>query len=462
MSWPLSLMKKFWPRKRPALKGPVKTIRFVVIDLPESETTNHFGFIGSTGSGKSTALTCLLESGIADIGTGVDKRAIVYDAKQDALPLLHAICPKAEILTTNPFDSRSVAWDLAKDIRESRVSIETAFTFIPSDNGETQVFFPNAARHLMHGIMLAFTIAGYDWTLADVLRALAKPNRVKAILKRHPATRDILGKYFFDARLLANIFSTIASKLLPLEPVAAAWEHAHRKVSLKEWSESEMILVLGNSEIGRTAIDAINRCMFKRGSDLTLNSSESFTRRNWFVIDELSEAGRLDGIVSLAKKGRSKGAVLCICIQGLQGLRDSRLYGPHLSEELLAQIGNRFLGRIECPETSEFCSRHIGDQEIKQYTTSKTWSKDGRSTTRAQQFVTRRAVLPPELMSIRPCSRDNGLTTILVTRVAGCFKAHIPGDELFSRQLTKPDPNVPAFMPRDPADQLLRRCRARN
>ena len=85
-----------------------------------------------------------------------------------------------------------------------------------------------------------------------------------------------------------------------------------------------MILILGNSEVSRTPMQILNRCMFKRACDITLDEKDSRDRRNWFAIDELSDAGRLDGLVSLAKKGRSKGACLAVALQSVAGLQASQ------------------------------------------------------------------------------------------------------------------------------------------
>ncbi len=425
--------------------------------IPESELVNHVMAIGATGSGKTLNLRLLAQSVLPSIriGAGNDARAMYYDAKQDALPLLHAICPRAPIRTTNPFDARGVAWDLAADIREPRVAVEIVFTLIPREH-ESQPFFSDASRHLLYGVIVSFMLSGYEWSFADLLRAVSSARHLKAILKRHSQTRDSARRYFGDKRLLSNIMSTLATKLLAFEPIAAAWEDAKEKVSLQQWAEEESILVLGNSEISRTAIDAINRCMFKRASDITLGQTESFSRRNWFFLDELSEAGRLDGLVSLLKKGRSKGACVAVAMQSVSGLRDAKLYGPHFTDEILGQIGNKFFGRLECPETAEYASRLFGDQEIDQITTSHTSSNQGNSTTRNHQVVTRRAVLPAEFMAIEPCTRENGLTGFYMSRHGGCYTSNLPADELFDHALIPPDPNVPEFIERRVEAQYLR------
>lgn len=425
------------------------------LELNDAESTGHFLGVGSPGSGKSIMLRLLMQSVLPHVGTGRDMRALIYDAKQDILPVLHAYCDPGRVKTLNPFDERGFAWDLQRDIREPRVAIEIAFTLIPREH-ESQPFFSDAARHLVYGVILSFLLSGHEWTFADLLRGVSNPLRLKRILKAHPETRDIVSRYFYDRRLLSNIMSTLATKMLPFEPIAGAWESAHERISLEDWTRSEEILVLGNSEISRTAINAVNRCLFKRASDLTLHQSESFTRRSWFIIDEASEAGRLDGFVSLLKKGRSKGACVAISFQSVSGFRDPSMYGPHFTDEILGQIANRFFGRIECPETAEWASRLLGDQEIEKCSTSSTSGPEGGSYTITRQDAIVRAVLPSEFMSLTPCNPSNGLSGYFLVRSIGCYGATFPGDEVFEQWLLPADKSVPEFKPRDVMAQLIR------
>jgi hypothetical protein len=243
--------------------------------------------------------------------------------------------------------------------------------------------------------------------------------------------------------------------MLPFEPLAACWESAEERVSLEDWVRNEFVLVLGNSETSRHAIDAINRCIFKRACDLLLNQSESQTRRSWIFLDELSEAGKLDGLVSVAKKGRSKGVCICLAFQSIAGLRDRRLYGRQLTAEILGQIGHRCIGRLECPETAEWASQLIGDQEIRQVTVNNTYGRE-HSVSHNEQFVTRRALLPSQFMSLTPCDQLNGLTAFYLSRVAGAFWANLPGEELFEHDLLPRADGVVDYDPRPIETQYLR------
>jgi len=445
---------------RPADQKQLDHLLWGRAEIPTFEP-GHFAAIGATGSGKSTLLRIFLQSVLPSIGVVADHRALIYDAKQDALPALEAIAPQAKILTSHPFDARGARWDMAADIQEATVAIEFAFTLIPTE-GDAQPFFVNAARHLMYGVIVSFILTGEAWTFGTLVRALKHPQRIRSILRRHPQTREIVAQYFYDERLLMNIMSTLATKMLPFEPIAAAWDAAIESFSLRDWVTNDWILVLGNYETGRTAIDAINRCIFKRACDLTLNLPNSNDRRSWFIVDELSEAsggggvgGGLPGIVSLAKKGRSRGAVLAIAFQSISGLRDPKVYGQFFTDEILGQISNRFFGRIECVATAEWASSLFGDEESDRESVTQSYGPGGASQSVSRQAAARRLVLPSELMSIEACSRENGLSGYYIVRSEWASFHKIPREELFGGQLIPPRADVPEFVPRPASDQFL-------
>ncbi len=245
---------------------------------------------------------------------------LIFDPKRDVIPLLKGIAPDSDIIITHPFDKRGAAWDISADCNEPRVAIELAFTLIPS-YPESQPFFSDASRHLLAGVLISYMWRKLPFSFADVLRALSSARLMRRVLLACPHTRQLVGSYFYDKKLVGNILSTIATRLLAFQPIAACWETATEKFSISEWITSERILVLGSSEISANTFLALNSALFKRACDVTLDQNDSKTKRSWFVIDEVSDAGKLPGLGSLAKKGRSKGASIVLAFQSIEGLR---------------------------------------------------------------------------------------------------------------------------------------------
>lgn len=444
------------PLHRLAEYDPKNTDQFNWVSLPvgDDEAQAHFMAVGTIGSGKTIVLRLLMQSVLPDIGSGRGLRAIVYDAKQDALPVLSAIASPELIFTLNPFDDRGVAWDLAKDITEPRVALELAFTLVPKTN-EQNPFFPDASRDIIYGIVLSFILSGHPWSLADVIRAASNPKTARRVLKRHKESAQSMKTYFSSKKVCLDIFSTIATKLLDFCPMAGCWEAAKRRISLTEFFNSDMILVLGNCEESKKSLEAINRLFFKRATEMQLAKPEYTPDRTWYFLDELTEAGKLEGLVPLMKKGRSKGARVAIAFQTISGLRDPSNYGQCMTDEIVGQVGCRFFGRIECPETAEFASKTIGEQEFIQRSNSFTTGQHGSTTTSYQNIITR-TVLPSEFLSMPSCSEENGLIGVVTLRNIGCTFIGIHPVDLFEHMLIPPDPDVPDFVLRDVSHQYMR------
>ena len=126
-----------------------------------------------------------------------------------------------------------------------------------------------------------------------------------------------------------------------------------------------------------------------------------------------------------------------------------------MTDDILGQIGNRFFGRIECPETAEYASRIIGDQEVRQISRTETKSQQGGSSTTNWTPTVRRAVLPSEFMAIPACGMENGLTGLFTTRSSLPTWDFIDPTTLFGKLLIPPAGDVPDFVPRDPYFQFV-------
>ena len=425
--------------------------RFGKILLPTKETAQHFLFVGTTGSGKTTIIRLLMQDALQDIDEGTNARAMFNNPKGDMLPLIKSMAPHVRVVAMDPFDQRGAAWDVAKDIDDSAKAVQFAHTLI-GERQESQPFFSDAARHLVRGVMQSFIYRDIDWSIADVVRATTRSAvDLENILLATEVTAYLVPLYFSDKKLLANIIATVTSRFADLEPVVAAWEMARTKVSLRDWAEQEFVIVLGNDETSRTAMDRLNQAMIKTVGDILLNQSESEERTTWIVLDELSDLGKLD-LVSVAKKGRSKGCRVCIAFQSVAGLRNPENYGEFGAAELLGQFSNRFFGRLECPDTAKWASEILGDQDYLYRLQNSTVTSIGSS----EQLTSRPVFLPSQFLGMPPCTKEDGLTGIYLTRVTDPYMTTIDGVELFEEDLIPPDPRVPDRVCRPREAQLLR------
>ena len=359
------------------------------------------------------------------IGTGVrspseyagNHRALVYDPKRESIPLVYGMARAAEISILNPFDSRTLAWDLAADVTAPNEANAVASVLIPEDEGASQRYFSDAARSLVASVMTAFALGvkSRDWTLRDVILALRDPNRLKAVVALHRATEDKAQPYLADSRVLPSVLSTVATKMDQFDVVAAFWARATaagRKFSIRRWLGGRGVVVLGASPANRANVDPINRAFFKRLSDILLEQQDKAESYTWVLLDELREAGYLYGLRSLMSQGRSKGVCVALGFQDIEGLECA--YPDGEAGEILGQCSHGAFLRTNSHKSAEWVQSHFAESEFHEteYTEGSSTGREG--TTSSVSTTVKRArytdVLAAEVLGLPRTSVANGLS----------------------------------------------------
>jgi hypothetical protein len=422
--------------------------------LPSWAAVMHFLVLGTTGSGKTLTLRLLMQSVLKSILPGSDRRALVYDAKGDILSILHGMGLSCPIKTLNPFDRRCVAWDIAKDCTSPATALEIATILIPQEEGQNR-FFSDAARHLIYGVLVAFIkTAPNRFTFRDVVLAVQSEKALRALLSRCPETQHLVKRYLDgNAREWSSILSSIATRMAPFEIIAAAWSRAEESVSLQDWVRGSYILVLGNDESIRAALDAINQVIFKRISELLLALPDSDTRRSWLFYDEAGEAGELNGLSRVSTNGRSKGVCLVLGLQDVEGFRD--VYGEEIANSILGQCSHMAILRVKSDGTARWASQSVGELERYEYHDSYTKGDHGGSKTTTEQLVKREAVLPSEFMCLPATNPENGLSGFYLSPEIGAYRTVLSG-EFLAESLLLRNMQVPDVVPRPVEDQYLK------
>ena len=435
--------------------------------LPSACATTHFLAVGTTGAGKTLLLNRLMASVLPTLGRlrpdgcPFDRRALIYDAKGDVLSTLHDLA-SCRVVTLHPFEARGAAWDLARDITTPAAALQAAALLIPPERGGAgNPFFTLAAQSLLRGVLLSFLqTVGSDWTFRDVVLALRFETRLRQVLEKIVEGRAILDQFFQTGDTLQGVRATLATHLAPYEVIAAAWACASEKVSLSEWMAGEFVLVLGNDEATRTALDAINRVLFQRLSELVLAGEESQSRQTWIFLDEVREAGRLEGLSRLMTKGRSKGACVVLGFQAIEGMRE--VYGPNVAAEIVGLCNNKAILRLESPLSAQWASELFAKTELIERRRSRSSSRSekgvipvfGRSRSWSEQRVTTDAVMASEIMTLPPTGPAVGLHGFFITRSRGAYRAAIPWKQLNLSSRSAPPKSD--FIARPHSSQYLR------
>lgn len=400
--------------------------------IPESDATQHFLSVGTTGSGKSLVQRMLMQGVLPQLRPGSDRRAVILDAKNDMPAYLRQIGVTCPVYSLNPFESRAsfpaaVGWDVAADITCPARALNFAGALIPSQRGDNNRYFTDAARLVVAGMTESFIRhSPGDWSFADLVHATMSMNRIREVLSRDSAGSEVLSGFLGDERTGYQVFTTIASRMAYFKPVAALWQRNQRMLSLRSFLSDESILLLGSDSTTKIALDAVNEIVFRILVEEIDSLSDSADRRIWVWVDEARLSGPLlrgEMLPYLAVKGRSKGACLVLSFQDMEGFREAA--GPRIANEIVAQCSHKALLRLESEESAAWASRLIGQYEAIEMVHSRP-TLTGRGGSRTEQLRKQETVLPSEFYTIPPTSRDHGLTGYFLSPSFGAVRDQIP------------------------------------
>ena len=348
--------------------------------LPEDTGQTHFMVVGATGSGKTLTFKMMMSSLIPEFfqekNVLLDRRVVVFDEKQDIYSFLIKIgINSRDIIILNPFDNRCYAWNMAEDITGPDTALQVATIFIPEENNSNNRYFSDAARAILTGVIRVFirarqnkirqNIKDCDWLLSDVLAVMRNPNIIRHVLSHTEEGRELISLHLQEGKTANDILSTAGAYLAPFEVVGALWKQAKHKIGLRDFLKKKAILILGNNQEARAPIEAINRIIFQRLTQLVLaqpenpRDNEQDKRRIWFFLDELRKLGKLPGLDDLMNNGRSKGACVVIGFQDIQGLRS--VYGQEVADEITSMCSSFMVLRLAGTVTPKWAAELFGE-----------------------------------------------------------------------------------------------------
>lgn len=390
--------------------------------LPESAATQHFLVVGTTGSGKSIVQRLLMKDVLTGVQPGSDQRVLIFDAKNDTADFLKHIGCNCAVYSLNPFGKQAplvtpVCWDIAADINCSARALNLAASLIPNEKGGNNQYFTDAARQVLSAVVESLIRHSPGaWTFSDFVHLTLSLERVRESLNRDQLGRETLANFFGDERTGYQVFTTIVSRMSYYRPVAELWKRSETRLSLRQWLDSDSILLLGTNATVETALSAVNEVMFRVLVEEVDLQPDSFSRRTWFWIDEARLSGPLlrnKMLPYLAVKGRSRGACLVLAFQDVDGFREAA--GTRIANEIIAQCSHKALLRMESDESAYWASRVIGQYETLDIMQSAQRGLLRSNASQSEQAVKRDTVLPSEFYLIPATNKQNGLTGYFVS-----------------------------------------------
>jgi type IV secretory pathway TraG/TraD family ATPase VirD4 len=378
-------------RSNPALLTLAGTV------IAEADETKHFKLIGTTGTGKSTAIRELL-------GAALERgdRAVFADPDGGYLGRFYSRYRGDVVL--NPFESNSVKWDLFAELRNSYDVEQLAAGLIPATEDSSASEWRGYARTFLCAVVRR-CLGGGQRNVAELWRLLtmASMEELRPIVAGTPA------QPFLDpdnARMFGSIRSVTGSAIAALEYIQA---QRAAPFSVREWVRARAVpgaLFIPYKAGQIAALRSIIATWMRLAIFEAMSQPEGRDQRLWFVVDELDALGQIDGLKDALARLRKFGGR---CVLGFQSIAQvSCTYGQSAAQTVVENCGNTLILRCSASEnggTSQFASRLIGDREILRRQVSRGSDREAalsirggrRSRSITEQHATEPAVMPSEL-----------------------------------------------------------------
>lgn len=369
--------------------------------VPSQDETKHFKLIGTTGTGKSTAIQEILSKALTR-----GDRAVIADPDGGYLQRFHR--PERGDVVLNPFDARSLKWDLFAEIKSPYDVEQLARSLIPDHEGQDRSWRGYARTFFTSVTQQAHEAGIKDTNELYRLLVVADVDELRELVRGTPA------QPFLDednSRMFDSIRSVTSSAVSALQYVG---KQTAQGFSIREWVAEKTPGVLfmpykaGQIAALRSTISAWMRLAIfeamdqdeqrhdRAGGGPAGGSSDCL----WFVVDELDALGQIDGLKDALARLRKFGGR---CVLGFQSIAQvSSTYGPGDAHTIVENCGNTLILRCSASEgggTARFASQLIGDREVKHTTVSKSrrTTELFGSVTHSEHLKVEPAVLPSQV-----------------------------------------------------------------
>lgn len=389
------IAKRSRPRRRWGDRSVGRPLAMAGVEIPFSDESKHFKLIGTTGTGKSSAIRDLLGAALAR-----GDRAVFADPDGGYCRRFFDRYRGDVIL--NPFEPRSVKWDLFAEIRTSYDVDQLASGLIPTSDDASASEWRGYARTLLCAIVRRCHAERRNRDQIWRLLAVASSDELRPLVAGTPA------QSFLDpenARMFGSIRAVAVSAM-------AAFEHVNSQraapFSVRSWvrERSGGVLFLPYTAVQIAALKSMIATWMRLAIFEAMSGVENRDQRLWFVVDELDALGAIDGLKDALARLRKFGGR---CVLGFQSVAQvSGTYGASHAQTVIENCGTTLILRCSGSEnggTSQFASRLIGEREVTRRQLSRGSDRESsfsmrgprRSRNMSEQRVTEAAVMPSEI-----------------------------------------------------------------
>ena len=383
---------------RKALKPRRKAAQGVAIHplirISEEQECRHIMLLGGSGSGKTSVLWPVINQAVAR-----GDRCLIFSFKgdfqqKDAFPF--------SLLA--PWDSRSVRWQLGRDIDTWQKAQSLSKTLCP-DPEKGEKIWAQGAQGLLTAVIASVQRAHKDgaWGFHELAKAcsLALSDYdflLKTVMEESPLAKAFLmGK---DSKTTASYLAQMASGLSDVVNLGVADSSSKGK----PWSVTDWLAgrTPGAAILGYLpAVEGLSKAYCSTIIEqivtqiLTFDDCNPDERRIWLFLDEVPQAGKVPSITSALEAARSKGCRVVLGMQGVAQLEEHG-YSKNTMDIWAGQCGIKIVSNLSTPRDQKWASDLLGERDILRYQRTITNSNTSGSNSGVYQPVREHLMMPGE------------------------------------------------------------------
>ncbi len=357
---------------------------------PWRREQSHTMLVGTTGTGKTVALTELL-SEIRQRGG----RAVIFDLTGVFIETFYNA--DTDIIL-NPLDARCPSWSVFNDCTTRAEFHAAADSLVPHDGGGSEQFWVLAARTMFVEtcVKLAEEGRGSNQALADELMNadLSDLHKLLEDTMAGPITTPSAAKMAESVRAVFNV-NAKALQMLPSDG---------EPFSIRHWVRAEdnrgSLLFLSARYVDMSVLSQMLTLWLDTAINTLMTGRRTRDVKLWFLIDELGALHRLPSLEKGLQTARNFGGAIVTGVHAFAKLKE--VYGENMAMTLSSLARTKLILATADRDTATWCSDIIGHREVREmeegYSYGYNNARDAVSLTPRRQVVP--LLLPDEFMEL--------------------------------------------------------------
>ena len=368
----------------------VKPYKLAGIPYPAYSESQHTFITGSPGAGKTVVLSDLIKQ----IKARGD-RAIIYDKMGSYVKSFYD--EKKDVIM-NPLDERSVSWSVFNEARNLADYDTIAEALLPSEKGNADPFWTNAARVLFSNVCCCLhskDMGNNQNLLQNILKT--DLSRLARLIKGTPAQAIIDEQSPKTALSVMSVLSTYVGAMKHLKDDG-------EQFSIRDWitndEESNFLFVTSRAD-QHSSLRPLISLWLDIAINALLSLEQSRDRKIWIILDELPSLQYLPSLQAGLAESRQFGGAFVLALQVMPQLQS--IYGKEIAMATSGLCQTRMVFKSSDNQTAAVGAESLGRSETEDFKEGLSYGahemRDGINISTHSNI--KNLVLPTEVMNLK-------------------------------------------------------------